>query len=166
MAGKLQHEIGKRLPFESLELEAFLNVIKTADELGRQVEDFLKGHGLSATQYNVLRILRGSEPDGLPCGAISERMITRDPDVTRLLDRLEKRGLITRCRETADRRVVRTRITEAGKALIAGIDKPLMELHLRQFRHMGVERLRELVEMMEEVREMGEKSEARSQKPE
>src|SRR5580700_7205737 len=84
---------------------AFLDLLRTCDLLSRGPAQILKSEDLSATQYNVLRILRGS-PDGLPCGEIASRMITRDPDVTRLLDRLEKRGLIARWRETKDRRMV------------------------------------------------------------
>ena len=74
----------------------------------------IKSHGLTGAQYNVLRILRGAEPEGLLCRGISERMISRDPDITRLLDRMEKRGLITRERQTEDRRVIKTRITPEG----------------------------------------------------
>src|SRR5437588_2508184 len=91
----------------------FLELLRTTDLLSRALAGVLKTENLSGTQYNVLRILRGA-PEGLPCGEIASRMITRDPDVTRLLDRLEKRGLVSRCRETQDRRTVLTRITPAG----------------------------------------------------
>src|SRR5207245_5605327 len=101
--------------FNSVEQEAMLNVIRTADVLGSEVAAIFKPWNLSATQYNVLRILRGAgREQGLACGEIASRMITRDPDITRLLDRLEKRGLISRCRAQKDRRVVWARITEAG----------------------------------------------------
>jgi DNA-binding MarR family transcriptional regulator len=100
---------GKRRS-ECLEEAAFLELLRTTDKLSRGLVRVLKGEDLSPTQYNVLRILRGS-PAGLPCGEIATRMITRDPDVTRLLDRLEKRELISRCRETKDRRTVMSRIT-------------------------------------------------------
>ena len=89
---------------------AFLELLRTTDMLSRSLVKVLKTEDVSGTQYNVLRILRGS-PEGLPCGEIASRMITRDPDITRLLDRLEKRGLISRCRETKDRRMVMARIT-------------------------------------------------------
>ena len=92
---------------------AFLDLLRTTDMLSRGLIPVLKTEDLSSTQYNVLRILRGA-PEGLACGEIASRMITRDPDVTRLLDRLEKRGLISRCRETKDRRTVMTRITPGG----------------------------------------------------
>ncbi|MFZ0701696.1 MAG: MarR family transcriptional regulator, partial [Candidatus Acidiferrales bacterium] len=103
---------GKR-PAACLEEAAFLDLLRTSDVLARGVVHVLKPDGLSPTQYNVLRILRGS-PEGLPCGEIAGRMITRDPDITRLLDRLEKRGLILRTRQNQDRRTVLTRITPAG----------------------------------------------------
>ena len=92
---------------------AFLDLLRTTDMLSRGLVRVLKSEDVSPTQYNVLRILRGA-PDGLPCGEIANRMITRDPDITRLLDRLEKRGLISRCRETKDRRTVMARITPEG----------------------------------------------------
>src|ERR1700674_4504346 len=89
---------------------AFLDLLRTTDMLSRGLIAVLKTEDISSTQYNVLRILRGS-PEGLPCGEIASRMITRDPDITRLLDRLEKRGLISRCRQAKDRRMIMVRIT-------------------------------------------------------
>lgn len=111
----------------------------------------LKTEDLSSTQYNVLRILRGV-PDGLPCGEIANRMITRDPDITRLLDRLEKRSLVSRCRETEDRRTVLTRITPEGLKLLARLDEPVVAAHRRQLGHLGRERLRALRELLEAAR--------------
>ena len=119
--------------------------------LSRGLIQVLKTEDLSATQYNVLRILRGA-PEGLPCGEIANRMITRDPDVTRLLDRLEKRGLISRCRETRDRRTVMTRITPTGLKMLARLDKPVQGGHHRQLGHLGRERLRTLVELLRVAR--------------
>src|ERR1700692_3220158 len=107
---------------------AFLELLRTTDMLSRGLVKVLKAENLSATQYNVLRILRGSA-EGLPCGEIASRMITRDPDVTRLLDRLEKRGLISRCRQTKDRRMVVVRITPEGLKLLARLDEPVQEGH-------------------------------------
>ena len=104
------------------------------------------------TQYNVLRILRGS-PRGLSCGEISSRMITRDPDITRLLDRLEKRELISRSRETVDRRMVTAKITRAGLELLARLDKPVQDIHRAQFGHLGEKRLKELSELLAACRE-------------
>src|SRR2546426_12329461 len=96
---------------------AFLDLLRTTDMLSRGPAQVLRSEDLSATQYNVLRILRGA-PEGLACGEIARRMITRDPDITRLLDRLEKRGLISRCRETRDRRTVLARITADALKLL------------------------------------------------
>ncbi|HXN24145.1 MAG TPA: MarR family transcriptional regulator [Candidatus Dormibacteraeota bacterium] len=107
----------------------------------------LKIEDLSTTQYNVLRILRGSL-EGLPCGEIASRMITRDPDVTRLLDRLEKRDLISRCREAKDRRTVMARITPEGLKLLARLDEPVRAAHRKQLGHLGRERLRALTELL------------------
>jgi DNA-binding MarR family transcriptional regulator len=126
---------------------AFLDLLRTTDMLSRGLVRILKTEDVSATQYNVLRILRGS-PAGLPCGEIGNRMITRDPDVTRLLDRLEKRGLISRCRETEDRRTVMARITPDGLELLARLDKPVLSTHRKQLGHLGAKRLRALTELL------------------
>ena len=126
---------------------AFLDLLRTTDMLSRGLIHVLKAEELSATQYNVLRILRGSA-EGLACGEIASRMITRDPDVTRLLDRLEKRGLISRCRETKDRRTVMARITPDGLKLLARLDEPVQSAHRKQLGHLGQERLRTLTELL------------------
>jgi DNA-binding MarR family transcriptional regulator len=126
---------------------AFLELLRTTDMLSRGLIRVLKTEDLSATQYNVLRILRGA-PEGLPCGGIAGRMITRDPDVTRLLDRLEKRGLISRCRETKDRRTVMARITPEGLKLLRRLDEPVQAAHRNQLGHLGRERLRALTELL------------------
>src|SRR6266496_3289060 len=107
----------------------------------RRLATVLKADDLSANQYNVLRILRGS-PEGLPCGEIASRMITRDPDITRLLDRLEKRKLISRCRETKDRRMVMARITPDGLKLLGRLDEPVHEAHRQQLGHLRSEERR------------------------
>jgi len=133
------------------EEDVFLDLLRTTDMLTRGLVPLLKAEDVSANQYNVLRILRGS-PDGLPCGEIASRMITRDPDITRLLDRLEKRGLISRCRETKDRRMVMARITPDGLKLLAHLDDPVQEGHRRQLGHLGRERLRALTELLQAAR--------------
>lgn len=161
MSSKLQKELRKEKPFDSLEQEAYLNVIRTADVLLRDTSEVLKPAGLSTVQYNVLRILRGMKCTGGPitglaCREVAERMITRDPDMTRLLDRLEKRGLITRAREERDRRVVRTCITKAGLDLLASLDDAVLESHRRQLNHLGIKRLRELITLLEEARALPE----------
>src|SRR5947209_17763474 len=130
---------------------AFLELLRTTDMLSRSLVKVLKTEDVSGTQYNVLRILRGS-PEGLPCGEIASRMITRDPDITRLLDRLEKRGLISRCRETKDRRMVMTRITPEGLKLLARLDEPVQTAHRKQLGHLGRERLRALTELLDASR--------------
>src|SRR5437667_4837846 len=125
----------------------FLDLLRTTDMLSRGLIHVLKAEDLSATQYNVLRILRGA-PEGLPWGEIASRMITRDPDVTGLLDRLEKRGLISRCRETKDRRTVMARITPDGLKLLSRLDEPVQAAHRKQLGHLGRERLRVLTELL------------------
>ena len=135
----------------SPEETAFLDLMRTADILSRGLVLVLKTEDVSATQYNVLRILRGSA-EGLACGEIANRMITRDPDVTRLLDRLEKRGLISRRRETRDRRLVTARITPEGLKLLARLDEPVQEAHRRQLGHLGPERLRAVAELLRAAR--------------
>jgi DNA-binding MarR family transcriptional regulator len=135
----------------SPEETAFLEICRTTDILSRGVEALLKAEELSANQYNVLRILRGA-PEGLACGEIGNRMITRDPDITRLLDRLEARSLISRCRETRDRRMVMARITPAGQKLLARMDLPIREAHKGQLGHLGLTRLRKLTALLKTAR--------------
>jgi len=136
----------------SAEETAFLDLLRTCDILSRKIVEVLKPADLSSTQYNVLRILRGAK-DALPCGEIASRMITRDPDITRLLDRMEKRGLISRCRETKDRRMVLARITPEGLKLLAGLDGPVQEAHRAQLGHLGPERLRRLAQLLRAARD-------------
>jgi DNA-binding MarR family transcriptional regulator len=121
----------------------------------RGMAELFRTVGLSPTQYNALRILRGAGEPGLTCGEIASRLITADPDVTRLLDRLEKAQLIARVRSTEDRRVVRARITPAGLEALAGLDGPVAALHVRQLGHMGRERLATLIELLESARRPG-----------
>jgi DNA-binding MarR family transcriptional regulator len=136
---------------ECPEEAAYLELCRTTDLLSRPLSALLKPEDLSANQYNVLRILRGA-PDGLPCGEIGNRMITRDPDITRLLDRLERRSLIARRRETADRRTVMARITPEGLKLLARLDDPVEATHRRQLGHLGRERLRTLTGLLQAAR--------------
>jgi DNA-binding MarR family transcriptional regulator len=127
---------------------AYLDLMRTTEMLSRPLAQLLKTEDLSPAQYNVLRILRGS-PEGLTCGEIGSRMITRDPDITRLLDRLEKRKLISRSRESRDRRVVLTRIASDGLELLARLEQPVQETHRRLLGHLGLERLRTLAQLLE-----------------
>jgi DNA-binding MarR family transcriptional regulator len=131
---------------------AFLEVLRAAEFLREDAEGFLKPHGLTGTQYNVLRILRGSQNSGVTCGQIIEQMINRDPDMTRLLDRLEKRGLVSRRRSEADRRVVCTYLTADGLKIVEELDGPVAELHVRQMGFLGEERLRQLEELLGAIR--------------
>ena len=136
----------------SLEEAVFLDLLRTSDVLSRRLAYILKNEDLSSNQYNVLRILRGA-PEGLACGEIGSRMISRDPDITRLLDSLEKRGLISRCRETKDRRTVLTRISPEGLKLLARLDEPVQQAHREQLGHLGRERLKALAELLRDSRE-------------
>jgi DNA-binding MarR family transcriptional regulator len=153
MIARLQGEIKQQKPFESLEQEALLNVLRTADALMQRLSAVLKPFKLSHSQYNVLRILRGAGPDGLACREIAERMVTRDPDITRLLDRLETRGLVRRTRDEKDRRVIMARITPEGLRILAQLDEPIEDLDRRQLTHLGKQRLQMLIQLLELVRE-------------
>jgi DNA-binding MarR family transcriptional regulator len=134
-----------------IEERIFIALLKTADALGQEAEQLVRSENLTGTQYNVLRILRGAGNEGLACREIGERLISHDPDITRLLDRMEKRRLITRERQKDDRRVVKTRITGQGLELLKPLDQPMRDLHKRQFRHMAATRLKILIATLEEV---------------
>jgi DNA-binding MarR family transcriptional regulator len=155
MTGRLLRELKQNKPFTSLEVEAFLNLVRTADHLARDASAVLKPYELHSAQYNVLRILRGAGTDGLPCGEIGARMVTYDPDITRLIDRLERRGLVTRSRGQEDRRVVIVRITQAGVTLLAkaDLDAKLQSSHKRAMGHLGKDELTRLIDMLESIRD-------------
>jgi DNA-binding MarR family transcriptional regulator len=155
VSGKLAREIQMNKPFASLEEEAFLNLARTFEALREKAAAFLKQYQLTATQYNMLRILRGAGEAGMTCSQATERMLSPDPDVTRLLDRMEARGLIARERSQQDRRVVITRITQAGLDLASEIDQPLMDLLASLMGRVGKTRLKELIEILETLRESG-----------
>ena len=152
MTGRLQSEIRQTRPFKCVEEEAFLNLVRTVEVLGRGIAEVLKDAGLSPTQYNVLRILRGAGSAGHACCEIGERLLTHDPDITRLLDRLEERGLVSRTRDERDRRVVTTRITDEGLRLLSELDAPMTQTHVGQLGHLGPERLQSLIELLEQAR--------------
>lgn len=152
MTGRLLEEIKQRRPWKLVEEEAFLNVQRTADVLMQAVTATLKPYSLSPAQYNVLRILRGASPDGLPCGEVAVRMINRDPDITRLLDRLEKRGFVGRSREQKDRRVITARITKEGQRVLAELDRPMLATHQRLLGHLGERKSKSLIRLLEEAR--------------
>jgi len=153
MSSKLKDEIKQGKPFESLEAEVFLNLVRTADALSRSGEESLKLVGLSLNQYNVLRILRGAGEEGLCCREVAERMITRDPDITRLVDRLERRSLVTRSRDSKDRRIITVRVSEAGLKILKDLDRPMDDASRNRLSHMDKEDLRRLSELLEAARE-------------
>src|ERR1700688_5206566 len=142
----------KREPQASLEARVFVSLLRTADALARGTEALLKPFSLSGTQYNILRILRGAGEKGLACREVGGRLISRDPDITRLLDRMESRGLISRAREAQDRRAVKTRITAEGLRLLGELDQPVRELHRRQWRHLPAKQLLQLSKLLDRAR--------------
>jgi DNA-binding MarR family transcriptional regulator len=152
MTGKLKREIKQKRPFSSVQEEAVLALIRTADTVSLPVAEALRDAKLSLSQYNVLRILRGAGAEGLPCGEISDRMVRRDPDLTRLLDRLEARGLVRRARGTADRRVVLASITDEALALLDSLDAPMENRIRGELAHVPSGRLRTLLDILEEIR--------------
>jgi DNA-binding MarR family transcriptional regulator len=152
MVGRLKSELKQQRPFTSVQEEVVLALLRTADHVTVPLNALLRSADLSQSQYNVLRILRGAGEDGLACGEIGERMVRRDPDLTRLLDRLDARGLVSRTRDARDRRIVRATITAEGLALLASFDQPVGETLKGVLAHVPPERLRELVELLEQVR--------------
>jgi DNA-binding MarR family transcriptional regulator len=153
MAQRLQTEIHQTQPFASLEEEAFLNLQWTADALGHGLEAALKPMGLSPSQYNVLRILGGAEAKGLACREVAARLVPRDPDLTRLLDRLEARGLVIRARDRQDRRVITAYITPEGLRLLQALEAPVAALPRWQLAHLDKVQLRTLIELLQVARE-------------
>jgi DNA-binding MarR family transcriptional regulator len=158
MVGRLLSELKQTRPFRSRADEAYLNLLRTAELLKREVGELLKPHDVSPAQYNVLRILRGAlrEADerdhARTCGDIASRLVTYEPDVTRLLDKLERQQLIRRERDADDRRVVRSRITDKGLAVLAALDEPLLAGHQARLGRLGEERLLQLIELLEAIR--------------
>ncbi len=153
MAPTLRSEIKQRKPFTSLEHEAMLSIARTAALLEHATAEALKPYGLTPTQYNALRILRGAQPDGLCRNEVRDRLVARVPDATRLLDRLTDMGLVVREREGDDRRFVRSRITRAGLDLLRPLDDVVRTLHSKQLGHLSERKLRSLVGLLAEARE-------------
>lgn len=149
---RFQIEIRKEKPFDRPEQEAHLNLLRTVDALGLPFERLFAESGISGPQYNVLRILRGHGKRGLACSEIGEQMITRMPDVTRLVDRLEKAGLVRRCRTAEDRRVVLNSITAEGLALLSRLDRPVQALHQETLGHLTQAELAQLSRLLEKAR--------------
>ena len=151
MTSQLQAELKQRKPFASLEEEATLSIKRTAAEIDYLGAELLKPWGITGTQYNALRILRGAGGEGLCRNEIRDRLIARVPDATRLLDRLEEMKLVTRVRG-ADRRFVQTRITKAGLDLLDELSDQVMALHKEQLGHLGPQKLKLLIELLGDVR--------------
>ncbi|MBX7220510.1 MAG: MarR family transcriptional regulator [Blastocatellia bacterium] len=145
-------EIKQTKPFSCLEEEVFLNLQRTTDLLRNHFQGTIKAEGLTGAQYNILRILRGAGEAGLVCREIGARMITKDPDITRLLDRMEARGLVMRTRDTKDRRVIQTRITPAGLDLLASLDDKVTSRHQTLLGHLSVAELETLSALLEKAR--------------
>lgn len=141
---RLRRELKQSRSFDSLEQETFLNLQRTAGQTAGPFDKLLKAHRLSASLYNVLRILRGQDGQGLPCSHIGERMVTRVPDVTRLIDKLIQMEVVQRQRSDTDRRVVLISIKPKGLALLAQLDRPIAELHQQTLGHMSTRQLKEL----------------------
>jgi DNA-binding MarR family transcriptional regulator len=156
MAGRLKAEIRQRKPFSSVHEEVALSLVRTADAVMTPLTAVLREVNLSFSQYNILRVLRGAGDDGLPCGEITGRMVRRDPDLTRLLDRLEGRGLINRARGTVDRRVVLASISDEGRQLLTELDEPIRRATKEGLAHMTAARLELLRELLDEARSSGE----------
>ena len=148
----LRDEISQSRPFAHAAEEAFVNVWRTAEVLLYAANEALAPHGLTVTQYNTLRILRGGGAAGLTCAEIGARMVSVAPDVTRLLDRLTQLGLIARERGTVDRRVVTTRLTPAGRRLVDALDQPMAELQRQRLAGLNEDQLRQLSGLLERAR--------------
>jgi MarR family transcriptional regulator, 2-MHQ and catechol-resistance regulon repressor len=151
MSGNLQREIKKQRPFESPEQEAMLNLVRTNDRFQFRFARLFREHGLTPSQYNVLRILRG-EGKPLPCLEIADRMIAAVPAITGLIDRLEAMNLVSRDRSTEDRRVVFVEITPKALDLLARLDQPVDDLHKKLIGHLTQPELRELSRLLEKAR--------------
>lgn len=156
----LKSEIAQAAPFSSVEEEAILNLVRTSDFFQRAFQQKMRGWGLTSTQYNVLRILRGALPDGLTCAAIGARMITAEPDITRLLARLKRLKLIRQHRDRHDHRVVWTQISEAGLNLLEAMDPVIRRIPVELLGHMKNADLSEMIRLLEQARQPCHKAEA------
>lgn len=148
----LQQELGKKNPFELPEEESYLNLLRTAEALTEQYRTLLSSHGLSEPQYNALRIVAARGEKGIPSQAIAADMVTKDPDMTRLVDRLEKAGLVDRHRCEQDRRRIWVRITPKGSAMLTKLKRPLQQKHHEVLGHLGTGKLARLSKLLFEAR--------------
>jgi DNA-binding MarR family transcriptional regulator len=152
MKAELRDELRQNKPFRSLNEEASLNIVRTGSVLMGWFEQVLKPFGITGAQYNVLRILHGS-PDGLCRNEIRDRMVTRMPDMTRMLDRMEEGGLVVRERETGDRRIVNTQVTAKGRRLLEKLEGLVVQELQHRFGHLSDSQLRSLVSMLTSIRQ-------------
>ena len=153
MTPSLRDEIRQKRPFQSLEQEAYLNVVRTAAALSDDLEQLLRPVGITAAQYNVLRILNGADAKGLCRNELRDRMLTRMPDMTRLLDRMERAGLVRRTRSEEDRRQVGTQITAEGRRILEETGELIREEHRRRLGHLSAEQLKSLIELLTLMRQ-------------
>lgn len=152
MSGKIAYEISQTKPFAQREEEAYLNLARSFEFLTQQLTEIFRPYQISTTQYNVLRILRGAGEAGLNCTEAARRMITHDPDITRLFDRLAQRNLIRRSRSQSDRRVVMAHITAEGNQLLEELDEPVRALHTAQFAGLSEQQLEAFIGHLEALR--------------
>lgn len=151
-ARRLAEEIRMSRPFQLPELEAFLNLVRTSDRLQWQLGELFKQYGVTMQQYNVLRILRGAGEEGLPSLSIAHRMVTRVPDITRLVDRMERNGWVERARSESDRRVVRVLLKPEGRRLADVLEAPTNDCHRGQLGHLSPDELQTLNRLLEKAR--------------
>jgi DNA-binding MarR family transcriptional regulator len=149
----LARQTRKRRHFDSLEQEAFLNLWRTYDRLRAFEDELFAAHDLTPQQYNALRLLRSQQPEKIRTLDLAARLVSRAPDITRLLDKLEQRGLIDRDRPADNRRTVWIGITPAGMALLDGLQKPIRECHVRQLGHLSGGELKQLVSLLRAARD-------------
>lgn len=152
MTPNVRSQIRQTKPFSTPEAEAFVTLLRVAYELEAELTDALREFDVTRPQFNVLRILRGAGERGLPSGDIGARMVTHDSDITRLIDRMESRGLVTRARSAEDRRVVTVVLSAQGRALVDSLDEPVRQLHDRQFAQLSKADLKTLVAILEKTR--------------
>ena len=146
--------------FDSLEQEAFLSLWRTYDRLRALEDEFFRPYDLTPQQYNVLRLLKAQQPALLPTLDVANRLVSRAPDITRMLDKLAQRGLVSRVRSESDRRTVLVGITPAGTQLLGEMHEPLRACHERQLGHLPPETLLQLIELLRQVRDPHEPQES------
>lgn len=155
MPSQILAELKQTRPFGSLAEEAVVSLARTAAVLEHRFAEALREHGVTPTQYNVLRILRGAGNEGLCRNEVRDRLVSPVPDATRLLDRMEEMELVSRHRDTPDRRFVSTRITERGRRLVDRLDEPLRVIRQETIGHLGEEQLKTLIDLLALVRRGG-----------